>query len=407
MTPVPLGRALELLESLAAAITAACPALDMLTIAGDVRRFEPMVSSAALVGCASDPAGAIDALCAARVADNVLHRGDRRAIVVFRELEVNVRVTVPDEYGSVLFLATGSHEHLQAMHQLRGPAGVAAREEDVYAQAGLPFIAPELRHASGEIEAAAAGTLPALIAREHICGDLHMHTVYSDGADALGAMVAAACALGYEYIAITDHSERAAAGRTLTRDDLARQRDEIARTRERYPQIAILHGVEVDIMPDGSLDFPDDMLEPLDIVLASLHDSARQDGRTLTRRSIQAMGHPLVTILTHPANQIVGRRSGYALNFDAVYAAAAETRTALEVDGAPAHLDLDGEHARAAVAAGVTLTIDSDCHRARSLDRQMRLGIGTARRGWVTPQHVLNTRSLADVRAFINAKRRL
>jgi DNA polymerase (family 10) len=232
-----------------------------------------------------------------------------------------------------------------------------------------------------------------------------MHTTYSDGADALEAMVAQCCALGYEYIAITDHSERAGASRTLSRDDLARQRDEIAQARERYPQIAILHGAEVDIMPDGRLDFPDAVLEPLDLVLASLHDAAGQDGETLTRRCIRAIRHPLVTIITHPGNRVVGRRGIYPLDYDAVYAAAAETGTALEVDGAPSHLDLDGEHARAAIAAGVTLTIDSDCHRVRALDLQMQLGIGTARRGWVEPRHVLNTRPLADVRAFVAAKR--
>jgi DNA polymerase (family 10) len=340
-----------------------------------------------------------------RGVDDVLRRSGRRVILLIQKSEIDIRVAAPDEYGAVLFLATGSRAHVLAIQKRRGRSTIAAREEDVYTQAGLPFIAPELRHASGEIEAAAAGTLPALVSREHIRGDLHMHTTYSDGADTLDTMVAQACLLGYEYVAITDHSERAAAARTLTRDDLARQRDEIARVRERYPQMAILHGVEVDIMADGSLDFPDDVLEPLDIVLASLHDRARQDEKTLTRRAVQAIRHPLVTILTHPANQIVGRRAGYALDFEAVYAAAAETRTALEVDGAPAHLDLDGEHARAAVAAGVTLTIDSDCHRAPGLDRQMRLGIGTARRGWVPPQHVLNAGSLADIRAFITAKR--
>jgi DNA polymerase (family 10) len=218
-------------------------------------------------------------------------------------------------------------------------------------------------------------------------------------------MIEAACALGYEYIAITDHSERAAASRTISRGDLARQRDHIAAARERYPKIAILHGLEVEIMPDGSLDFPDRVLETLDIVLASLHDSARQDPKTLTRRCVQAIGHPLVTIITHPANRLVGKRAGYPLDYDAVYAAAAATGTVLEIDGAPSHLDLDGDHARAAVAAGVTVSIDSDCHRARLLDRQMQLGVGTARRGWVEPRHVLNARPLDEVRDFIARKR--
>ena len=213
-----------------------------------------------------------------------------------------------------------------------------------------------------------------------------MHTIYSDGADTLDAMVGACCALGYDYIAITDHSERAGSSRTVSRRDLSRQRAEIEAARQRYPQITILHGVEVDIMPDGSLDFPDRVLESLDIVLASLHESARHDGKTLTKRCLQAICHPLVNVIAHPANRLVGRRAGYPLDYDAIYAAAAETGTALEVDGAPAHLDLEGERAREAIAAGVTLTIDSDCHRARWLERQMNMGVGTARRGWVEPR---------------------
>ncbi len=402
---IPLGRAWDAVSAFVDQAVRVCPALDLLTPAGDIRRCEPLVSSLVVVGRASDPPGAIEALSGIGAVGDVLHRSGRRAILLTREGEIDVRVAAPDEYGTVLFTATGSRAHLHAMRQRRGRPKLAAREEDIYGQAGLPFIPAELRHGSGEIEAAASGSLPDLISLEHIRGDLHMHTTYSDGADTLEAMVAAGCAAGYEYIAITDHSERAAAGRTLTRGDLARQRDEIAAMRERYPQIAILHGVETDIMPDGRLDFADATLEPLDIVLASLHDSANHDAGTLTRRAIQAIRHPLVTILTHPANRIVGRRAGYPLDFDAVYAAAAETGTALEVDGAPAHIDLDGEHARAAIGAGVTLTIDSDCHRARWLDRQMQIGIGTARRGWVEPRHVLNARPLADVRAFIAAKR--
>lgn len=400
-----LGRAWDTLDALLGEIAETCPTIDLLTAAGDIRRFEPLVSSIVVVGRASDPPSAVDAVCAMPTVDEVRHRSGRRAILLAGRAEIDVRVAAPEEYGTVLFTATGSRAHLHAMRLRRGRPKLAAREEEVYGQAGLPFIPAELRHASGEIEAAAAGALPALVSREDILGDLHMHTTYSDGTDTLEAMVAACSALGYGYIAITDHSERAAASRTLTRTDLARQRDEIAAIRARYPQIAILHGVEADILPDGRLDFPDAVLEPLDIVLASLHDAAQHDARALTRRCIQAIRHPLVTILTHPANRIVGRRAEYPLDFDAVYAAAAETGTALEVDGAPAHIDLDGEHARAAVAAGVTLTIDSDCHRARSLDRQMRIGIGTARRGWVETRHVLNARPLAEVRAFIAAKR--
>ena len=401
----PLGRARDLLDSLAADIATSSPGVDLVTPAGDVRRFEPLVFDLVIVARAVDPRSTIDAVCAMRGVEDVRHHSAGRAMVTVRQAEVDIRVATPDEYGSVFFHATGSPAHVHAIHGRSGPIRLAPREDEVYAKAGLPFIPPELRQDSGEIEAAVAGGLPALISREHIVGDLHMHTNSSDGADTLDAMVAACCRLGYEYIAITDHSERAAASRTLTRAALARQRDEIDAIRGRYPGITILHGAEVDIMPDGRLDFPDRVLEPLDIVLASLHDSANHDAQRLTWRCIQAIRHPLVTIVTHPANRLVGRREGYALDFGAVYEAAAETGTALEVDGAPSHLDLDGEHARAAVAAGVTLSIDSDCHRARWLERQMQLGIGTARRGWVERRHVLNTRPLEGVRAFIAAKR--
>jgi DNA polymerase (family 10) len=402
----PLGRARDILASLITAIKASGTAFDAIGIAGDARRFEPLVAELALVASAADPPVAIDQLCQARGVEEILHVGQRRVILTVQRTEIDVRVAAPNEYGTVLFSTTGSRPHLHAMRARVGHLSLAPREEDLYVHAGLPFIAPEMRQGTGEIEAAAAGTLPSLISRDDIRGDLHMHTIYSDGADSLEAMVAASCSLGYEYIAITDHSERANASRTLTRRDLSRQRGEIDAMRERYPQITILHGVETDIMPDGSLDFPDRVLETLDIVLASLHDAARQDAKTLTRRCLQAIRHPLVTIVTHPANRIVGRRDGYPLDFETVFAAAAETGTALEVDGAPAHLDLEGERAREAIAAGVTLTIDSDCHRARLLERQMDLGIGTARRGWVEARHVLNARPLHEVRAFIAAKRK-
>jgi len=169
--------------------------------------------------------------------------------------------------------------------------------------------------------------------------------------------------------------------------------------------VQILHGIEVDIMPDGSLDFDDEQLAGFDIVLASLHDHAGHDGAVLTERYLRAIRHPLVNLITHPANRTPGRSSGYRLDFDTLFAAAADAGTAMEVDGAPGHLDLDGSLARRAAAAGVTLVIDSDCHRSDALGRQMRFGVGTARRGWIEPAHVLNTRDIDEVRAFVAKKR--
>jgi DNA polymerase (family 10) len=401
-----LGRALDFSENLILLIAAACPEVEGLVPAGDVRRFEPIVQGLVVVGFAPDPPATLARIRSIPMIQGAVHLTGRRVLVRYQHAEIDVRIVTADEYGSALHVATGSAAHVAAIRSRHRATRVSAREEDVYSHAGLAWIAPELRQATGEVEAAASGLLPLLVARSDIRGDLHMHTTYSDGRDSLSAMAHAAAALGYEYIAITDHSAHAGASRTVTVDALARQRNDIARLQERIPAMTILHGIEVDIMPDGRLDFDDDVLASLDIVLASLHDRAGHDGRRLTRRCLGAIRHPLVTIITHPANRLVGRDPGYDLDFPAIFAAATETGTALEIDGAPSHLDLDGEHARAAIAAGVTVSIDSDCHRASLLHRQMRLGLGTARRGWVEARHVLNTRPLSAVRAFIEAKRR-
>src|SRR5439155_4203772 len=270
---------------------------------------------------------------------------------------------------------------------------------------GLACIPPEIRNGEDEVDQAAGGPLPTLVNRHDIRGDLHPHTMWSDGRDSIDAMVAACRALGYQYVAITDHSPHSAATRNLTVDGAKQQAEEIAAARDRYPGIAILHGCEVDILPDGRLDFPDRVLQRFDIVLASLHERAGHSPDQLMKRYAGAMRHPLVTLITHPTNRMVPHKRGYELDYDRLFEMAVDTRTVVEIDGSPSHLDLDGELARRAIAAGATVAIDSDCHRAELLDRQMDLGIATARRGWVEPRHVLNTRPLEDVKAVIAAKR--
>jgi DNA polymerase (family 10) len=398
-----LGRAWDVLDRFMSAL-AQCPGLDSLEPSGAVRRAEPIVQQMIVVARAADPARAVQCLGGLLPNSEILHRTGRRLIVQYEGYEIDIRIAAPDEYGSVMVATTGPAAHVAQLLKRRQPR-VSASEADLYTQAGYAFLPPETRDAPDALDRARAGALPRLIAREDIRGDLHMHTSYSDGRDPLRHMVLAARALGYDYIAITDHSEHSAASRTMTLEDIGRQREEIAQLQSEIPDLTILHGIEVDIMPDGSLDCPDAVLASLDIVLASLHDSAGHDSKRLTRRCLKAIEHPLVSVITHPANQLVGRRAGYDMDYPAIYAAAAETGTALEIDGAPSHLDLSGERAREAVQAGATVVIDSDCHRAPALDRQMRLGVGTARRGWVEPSHVLNTRSLADVRAFVARKR--
>jgi DNA polymerase (family X) len=399
-----LGRACDLVDAFSTAVMTASPEVLGITASGEMRRFEPLPQELVVVARSADPPSAVASIAALPTMTEVLHRTGRRVIVVFQGHEIDVRVATADEFGTLLFTTTGPAAHVAEVHRRRGPR-MSATEEELYSQAGLSYLPPELRGSPDAIEAAVGGRVPALVTREDIRGDLHMHTTFSDGQNSIREMVHSSAALGYEYIAISDHSEHAAASRTLTPELLERQRDEISRLREEYPGLAILHGIEADILPDGSLDCPDDILVSLDIVLASLHERGGHDGRQLTARCLQAIRNPFVTIITHPANQLVGRRAGYDMDYAAIYEAAAETGTALEIDGAPGHLDLDGEHARDAVASGATVTIDSDCHRARSLDRQMRLGVGTARRGWVEPRHVLNTRPIRDVRAFIAQKR--
>ena len=330
-------------------------------------------------------------------------------------------LSTPDQAGAALLWHTGSRRHTAALQAraervgLQFDAGRLTRDEagqlDVsteaiaYRHLDLPYITPELREDGSEIRAADDGALPRLIAKADIRGDLHMHSTWSDGRDSIAAMADASAQLGYQYIAITDHSQRAFASRKLAVGDVAHQRDDIESVRVERPGMTILHGVEVDILKDGTLDFDDDLLARFDIVLASLHDHGGQEPGELTARYLRAIEHPLVNVITHPANRAPAHSPGYALDWDSLFAAAARTGTAMEVDGAPGHLDLDGSLARRAVAAGVTLSIDSDCHRAEALGRQMRFGVGTARRGWVQADHVLNTRGIDAVRTFIAAKR--
>ncbi len=389
---------------------------------GSLRRGQDTVGDIEIVAATTSPADAIDALMGLPGVVRSLHRSDRRLCLLLERVQVGVRLPEPSNAGAALLSVTGSPAHLTALRahasattwrltkdgllRADGTLLPCATEEEIYGALDLPFIPPELRESEEAILAAKSGGLPTLLSRADIHGDLHMHTDFSDGRDTVEAMVQACRELGHEYIAITDHSPHSAASRNLSIESIARQAEEIARLRERYPDIAILHGCEVDILPDGRLDFPDRILERLDIVLASLHERAGQSEEHLLRRYTAAMKHPLVTLITHPTNRLVPHRPGYDLDYDALFEMAVETGTIVEVDGSPAHLDLDGALSRRAIAAGAMLAVDSDCHRAELLDMQMDLGVMTARRGWVERRHVVNTRPLDEVRALIAAKRK-
>lgn len=420
---IPLGRA-DMLASMAVreAHQAGLPADDIVPVGG-VRRYAPAVDGAVLLAVTDDARREEFLAGFARLAfvRSVVGSSASSVRVSTDRGLVEVHVSRPDTAGAALVWHTGTRRHtkwlqaraetlgLQFAHgRLERTGGIPVLvpdEQTFYRLLDLPYIAPELREGEDEVDAADRGRLPSLVTTLHIRGDLHMHTTWSDGRDSIMHMVLSSRQLGYEYVAITDHSERSWASRKLLSLEVPLQREEIDTVRSHAPGIEILHGVEVDIMPDGSLDFNDETLEGFDIVLASLHDANGQDGRRLTDRYLQAMRHPLVNVITHPANRSPALSDGYELDFDRLFEVAVETGTAMEIDGAPGHLDMDGRVARRAADAGVTIAINSDCHRAEALGRQMSFGIGTARRGWVGPEQVLNTLGIDGVRQFVARKR--
>ena len=420
---VPLGRAHLLATTILREARRVGLPTDSLTCVGGLRRCSPEVGEVSLLAIADEAriADILSGFAGLTAASGVVAQTDHAITVTTDRGPITLHVATPDRRGAALLWHTGSRRHNEQLstraarfgfrfadgelaHPRRGRVD-ASSEPLVYRHLGLPYIAPELREGSGEIDAADRGVLPMLVGDMHIRGDLHMHSTWSDGRDSIAAMVAASQQLGYEYVAITDHSERAFASRKLLRSDIARQREEIEELREQSNGMTILHGIEVDILKDGSLDFDDETLAGFDIVLASLHDHGGQTPDELTARYLRTIRHPLVNVITHPANRTPGVSPGYDLDFDTLFAAAVETGTAMEVDGAPGHLDMDGGLARRAAQAGVPIVIDSDCHRADALARQMRFGVGTARRGWVEPHHVLNTGGIDQIRAFVAAKR--
>jgi DNA polymerase (family 10) len=322
-------------------------------------------------------------------------------------------------YGNLLQHFTGSREHNIQLRELAVRKGLRVSEngildvasganrtcrteEEVYAALGLAYVPPEMRLGVGEIEAAADGTLPAPVAVDDLHGDFHMHCTWSDGADSLEAMIAAAKARGYEYHSISDHSW--GRGRMGLAPERLREQRAVVRGFGEKHAIRTLCSAEVDIKEDGSLDYDDALLAELDIVVASVHDAMNISRDAMTRRLIRACENRFVTIIGHPTGRNVGSFPGYEFDYDAVFAAAARTGTALEIDGQPVRLDLPSNLARRARDFGVTFSLDSDAHAADQL-ANVDYAVGQARRAWITRDEVLNARPLANVMSFVAAKR--
>jgi len=333
---------------------------------------------------------------------------------------VDLRVAAPEQHGNLLQHFTGSGPHNAALRERAAASGLhvsehgilddatgttelCASEREVYERIGLAYIEPELREDRGELEAARIGAagegLPELITLADIRGDLHSHTIASDGRATIGEMAAAAREIGYEYLAITDHSASHGFGDDVSPDELRRQIELVREADRDIDGIKLLAGSEVNILPDGSLDYEDELLAELDWVIASVHTSFSISEQAMTERMLTAMEHPLVDAIGHPTGRLIGRRRPYAVDRDAIFRAAARTGTILEINANPDRRDLSEIDARAAVAAGARIIIDSDAHRPATL-LNMRWGILTARRAWLTRGDVLNTRPWPELRSL-------
>ena len=419
----PLGRAYLLASTVLRELRASGIDTSDISHVGSLRRMAPDIGDVSLVAPVDDSykSRLLRSFTRLPSAVDVLAQSETGARIRTERGEVTLHVVPREHAGTALVWFTGSIGHVHRLAGVAAERGLeftagrlldSARrelpchsEDAFYARLDLPVIPPELRHGEDEVDVAQAGRLPSLLTTLHIRGDLHMHSTWSDGRDTIEQMARTAAGLGYEYIAITDHSQRAMSSRKLAEDAIDDQRAEIDTIRRYFPSMRILHGIEVDIMKDGTLDFDDEVLEGFDIVLASLHDHGGQSGPELTKRYLSAIASPYVDVITHPMGRAPAVSSGYDVDFDRIFEAAARSGTAMEIDGAPGHLDMDGALARRAAAAGVTIVVDSDCHRSEWLGRQMRFGVATARRGWIEPRHVLNTRRIEDILAFVARKR--
>jgi len=417
----PLGDVLPLVRDVEARL-AARPGVERAVIAGSIRRRREIVGDADVLVVARRPGPVMRFVAAMPEVVEVLGQGDTKTSVrLASSLQLDVRVVPRASFGAALHYFTGSKDHNVLLRQIaikkklklneygvfRGRTAIAgATEEEVYAALDLPYIPPELREDRGEIEAARAGRLPDLIAPGSLRGDLQTQTSWTDGADSLEDMVAAARRRGLSYVAITDHTRDLAMVGGSDERQLRRQGAAIDALNEKLRGFRVLKGAEVNIRKDGTLDVADEALAALDVVGAAVHSHFGLSRREMTARVVRAIRNPHVDVLFHPTCRILQSREPIDLDVDAVIAAARETGTVLELDAYPARLDLKDEHVRRAIAAGVKIVIDSDAHATRHLSFPEDYGIDQARRGWATAADVLNTRPVDELLAALKNGRR-
>lgn len=411
---LPLGVALPIARSLVDELQKV-PVVQRVAYTGSARRGRETVGDIDIIVSSEHAAAVIEAFVGIAGVQDVLAKGQEKASVILAQgMQVDLLVVQDHQFASALHHFTGSKEHNITMRELARSRGLRISEHgildeatdtmlpieteaDVFAALDLPFIPPELREDGSEMSVARNGALPRLIEVGNIRGDLHVHSTWSDGHHSILEMAEAARAKGYEYIAITDHSQSLGVAGGLTPEQLLLQIEEIRALNERWDDFCILAGTEVDILPDGTLDFDDDLLRQLDIVIASVHSAMNQDEATMTERIVAAMRNPYVDVIGHPTGRLLGRRDPYPVNIERIIQVAAETGTCLEINASPERLDLKDVHARSAKDAGVLLTVNTDAHRIEGL-QQMSYGITVARRAWLEAGHVLNSLPLDELR---------
>ena len=385
-------------------------------VAGSYRRRRDTVGDLDLVVTTKDGATVGNKLVAYENVAEILAHGATRTTVVLRSgLQVDVRAVPEESYGAALLYFTGSKAHNIALRALANQSGwklneyglfagkrriAGATEEEIYQKLKLSFIPPELREDRGEIALAKTDKLPPLVTLADIRGDLHVNSDWTDGTTSITAMAKGAQALGYEYIALTDHSRRVAMAHGLDPARLSRQIREIDRLNKGFRGFSILKGIEVDILKDGRLDLPDSILSQLDVVVASVHSFFDLPRELQTDRIVRAMENCRVSIIGHPTGRLIGQREAYDVDMDRIISAARDLGCTLEINAEPDRLDLNDIQAHAAKSAGVKVAISTDAHSVNAY-RYMRFGIDQARRGWLTANDVLNTRSLSDLRALL------
>jgi DNA polymerase (family 10) len=392
------------------------PGVGQVTIAGSFRRRKDTVGDLDIVASCADGGAVMDHFVRYDEVETILAKGPARSTVILKAgLQVDLRAIPPESYGAALVYFTGSKAHNIAIRKLaqgrglkvneygvfRGDDRLAGRTEDeVYRSLGLAYVEPELREDRGEIEAAAEGRLPNLVTLADMRGDLHAHTKASDGKSSLRDMAEAAAALGYGYLAITDHSRHAAIAHGLDPKRLAAQLDEIDRLNDELGGIRILKSSEVDILADGRLDLPDALLSRLDLTVCAVHFRFELNREAQTERIIRAMDNRFCNIIAHPSGRLIGEREAYAVDLDRLIAAAKARGCFLEVNAHPSRLDLDDIHCRAAKAHGLKVAIGTDAHSTIGLSA-MRFGVDQARRGWLEPDDVLNTRPWPELKRLL------